>query len=98
ARALGARMMTEGGSDRSSRLIYGFRQCTSRMPTQQELIVLLRVVDEQLKHYAEDEQAAQAFVSVGESEPPEELDVKELAAWTAIGNLLLNLDAAIHRS
>jgi len=32
---------------------------------------------------------------VGESPRPSDLDPGELAAWTAIGNILLNLDETI---
>jgi hypothetical protein len=35
------------------------------------------------------------LISVGESPRPADLDVSELAAWTAIGNILLNLDETI---
>ena len=35
------------------------------------------------------------LVGVGESQRPAEMDVSELAAWTAVGNVLLNLDEVI---
>ena len=97
ARALGQRMLDEGGTEDAGRLALGFRLCTSRLPDERELGVLLRVLAEQRAHYAEDEEAATEFCGVGASELPEGTDVKELAAFAAIGNLLLNLDATIHK-
>ena len=41
--------------------------------------------------------AAQKLVSIGESPRPPGLDVSELAAWTTIGNVLLNLDETISK-
>jgi len=98
ARVLGVRMLTEGGVSKSARLTHGFRLCTSRMPTQSELAILLRVLGEQQAHYADKEEAAKEFLSVGQKPAPEELDAKELAAWAAVASMLLNLDATIHRS
>ena len=40
-------------------------------------------------------EAAKALINVGESARPENLDASELAAWTAIANILLNLDETI---
>ena len=39
--------------------------------------------------------AAEALIKVGESARAPGLDPAELAAWTAIGNVLLNLDETI---
>ena len=45
--------------------------------------------------YAQDKAAATALVKVGDLPKPAELDDSELAAWTAIGNVLLNLNETI---
>lgn len=98
ARGLAVRMLNEGGVSKSARLTHGFRLCTSRTPSQNELAILLRVLGEQEAHYADKEDAAKELLKVGESKPPEELDARELAAWAAVASMLLNLDATIHRS
>jgi len=48
-----------------------------------------------LATYRADEEAARKLLAVGESEPPATMDSAELAAWTMVGNLLLNLDETI---
>jgi hypothetical protein len=95
ARALGQRVLKEGGPDVESRLRYAFKLCTARAPTDEELAVLRRVYDKQLAKYQKDKDAATKLVSVGESLRPADVDVSELAAWTAVGNVLLNLDEVV---
>ena len=97
ARKLAERMMSEAGKNTTARLLYGFRLCTSRLPNERELAVLRRVVAEQKSFFEKDEESAKKLVTVGDSKPPEAVDPKELAVWTAIGNVLLNLDATVHR-
>ena len=43
----------------------------------------------------DDPAAAAALVAVGDLPKPEELNTSELAAWTALGNVLLNLNETI---
>ncbi len=95
ARVLAQRTIAEGGSTPPDRLAYAFRLCTARTPTDRELDVLLRHYHQQLDNYRKDRQAAAALIRVGESPRPADLDDAELAAWTAIGNILLNLDETI---
>ncbi|HYF37789.1 MAG TPA: DUF1553 domain-containing protein [Prosthecobacter sp.] len=40
ARALGQRMLKEGGDSDEARLTYGFKLCTARTPTNKELRIL----------------------------------------------------------
>jgi mono/diheme cytochrome c family protein len=95
ARVLGQRVLKEGGADVESRLKYAFKLCTAREPSADELTILKRVYDKQLTKYQKDKEAALKLVGVGESQRPAELDVSELAAWTAVGNVLLNLDEVV---
>lgn len=95
ARVLAQRTIQEGGSTPPDRLAYAFRLCTARAPSDRELDVLLRHYHQQLDNYRKDPKAAAALIRVGDSPRPAGLDDAELAAWTAIGNILLNLDETI---
>jgi hypothetical protein len=95
ARLLGQRVLREGGADTGTRLVYAFRLCTARLPRPEELEVLLRVYAGQRARFARDPAAARRLVRVGESPRPPDLDVVELATWTAVGNMLLTLDETI---
>ena len=101
ARALGARIMKEGGADPATRATYGFRLCLSRHPTPPELGRLLAFYRQELDRYSKDPKAAVAAaggpgakvassapVSMGSADA-------EAAAWTMVSNVLLNLDETI---
>lgn len=97
ARVLGQRVLREGGSRLEERLVFAFRCAVARRPTDRELDVLRRVYAKELNRFRADPQAAESLTQVGQSPRPEDLDVPELAAWTALGNVLLNLDETITR-
>ncbi len=81
ARAMAKRMMAEGGASAADRATYGFRLAVSRVPTQKELESILKFYEQQL---AEDRQKS------AQADP-------ELAAWTMVANVLLNMDETISK-
>jgi len=97
ARVFAERIMREGGEGTTQKLTHAFRLCAARVPRDKELEVLQRLYAEHLATYQADATAALALVSNGAARRPENLPVAELAAWTAIGNMLLNLDETITR-
>ncbi len=90
-----AQRMLAGGGEAADRLRLGFRLVAARLPSGDELEVLLRVLAAQQTEFQSDRAAAERLLSVGESPRPPEADVAELAAYTMVANLLLNLDEAI---
>ncbi|HEY6291366.1 MAG TPA: PSD1 and planctomycete cytochrome C domain-containing protein [Terriglobia bacterium] len=92
AQALARRMMEDGGSDASARVIYGFRRCTSRRPTPEELDRLLAFYNQELTRYQKDTEAAAKVIKGYETAS---LDPSGQAAWTMVANVMLNLDETI---
>jgi hypothetical protein len=74
---------------------YAFRLALARPPTAAEIKVLLGVLNQQKVAFRESREAALKLLSVGESPRNEKLDVRELAAWTTVANVILNLDETI---
>lgn len=97
ARVFGQRVMQEGGASVSRQLVFAFRLCVGRPPRDRELDVLQRIYATHLARYEIDSAAAKMLVSHGAAPRPEKLAIAELAAWTAIGNVLLNLDETMTR-
>jgi mono/diheme cytochrome c family protein len=95
ARVLGQRILRQGGSTTVERLNFAFRLCTARAPQPRELEILARIFEAQWAKYKQNPAAATKLTSAGESPRPAEMDTSELAAWTALGNVLLNLDETI---
>lgn len=94
AAALARRMMTEVAGERD-RVERGFRLCVARKPTDAEVKLLLKLYAESLEKYRKDAKSAAELATSGLTAPPKELDVAELAAWTVVANVLLNLDETL---
>ena len=95
ARALGERMLREGGATPQDRLAYAFRQAATRKPSDRELRLLTELYDGQLHLFRSDPAAAQKFLKIGDRPPAQGLDPADLAAATATAGAILNLDAAV---
>jgi len=98
ARHLGYRMMHEGGTEEAARLRYGFKLATGRSPCDSECNVLEESLAAQKAHYGADPEAAKKTISVGESPVPDDVPPTELAAYTMVANLILNLDEVLTRN
>jgi len=93
ARKFAERILTESPSASPyDRLKYAYRLALSRLPKQAEMDVLMTVLNQQRAAFHKDPAAAMKLLSVGESKRNEKLDAGELAAWTTVASVVLNLD------
>jgi hypothetical protein len=95
ARVLAQRVLLHGGSDPARQVEYAFRLCLARPPTKPERERLLNLLQQQLKSFERDPKSAEELVNQGSAERPANLDVRQLAAWMMVGNVLLNLDETL---
>ena len=95
SRLLGQRMMQEGGSSPEARIAYGFHLTTARSPKPEESEVLLDSFNRFELHYQSDPQAALELLSEGKSPRDQQLDAPQLAAYSSVASLILNLDEVI---
>ena len=95
ARKFGERILNEGGKTTEDRITFAFRSCTARRPSKEELAVIKQLFQSHLVEYRKNTAAAMKLLSVGESPRDKKLDAAELAAWTMVANLVLNLDETI---
>jgi hypothetical protein len=98
ARWLATRMIREGGTDDASRIRLGCEVVLARPPTSEEMGVLAATLGRHRARYASDEAAARESVTFGETRPDGRIPAPELAAYTLVANLLLNLDEAVNRN
>ena len=98
ARAFAQRILKEGGSHAEERLAYGFRLATARPPTKAETAVLSDTLFTQWAKYQGRTDAAKKAITFGESKPDASLDPSELAAYTMVANLILNLDEVVTKN
>ncbi len=97
ARHFAARVLKEGGEDFDARLEFAFRMATGRRPNPAEVAVCRQLYEQSLANFRQDEQAAQKLVATGDSPPNQGVAATEQAAWTVVGNLLMNLSETITR-
>jgi Protein of unknown function (DUF1553) len=95
AAALAERVLREEPIDLPKRLTRAFRHTLARVPQPDELATLQRAYEQQLTHFRSDPKAAESLLGVGESKRSEAVDKVELAALTAVANVLLNLNETI---
>jgi Protein of unknown function (DUF1553)/Protein of unknown function (DUF1549)/Planctomycete cytochrome C len=98
AKMLGQRLVELADKDDAEKLAFGYRLCTGRKADAPRIAVLKNLLDSQRKHFAAKAKDAEKLLAVGDAK----VDTKkhgatELAAWTAVGSALLNLDASLHR-
>jgi hypothetical protein len=91
AQSLANRMVREGGNDPRSRAAYGFRITTARRPSALDLDDLVALYESEKTRIAKEE-AADSLLEGLASAPSSDAERNELAAWTMVANVLLNLD------
>ena len=97
AQGLALRIWNEGGHDDPSRLRYGFRLCTGRLPDPFEERELLAMLQTESRAFA-GKTATAVYVAAPDLENlPQDLDLHQLAPWTMVARVLLNLDETITR-
>ena len=98
ARALAARALTEGGAEDAARIEWLFRTVLSRAPAAEEATIVAQTLAGNRARYAADAEAAKRAIAHGESKPPAGIAPAELAAWSLVANLMLNLDETLTRN
>jgi len=94
AQALARRMVREGGTATSDRAVRGFRLVLARRPTAGEVDRLVRLHDEACDDFRQHPDRARQMATdpLGPVPPDLDVDVTDLAAWTVVANVILNLD------
>ena len=94
ARVLAERVMKKEHTA-EARLALAWRLATSRSPNAAELKLVRAAYDRHQEHYRANQAAALKLICTGESPRDQKLDSAEHAAFTAVCNLILNLDEVI---
>ncbi|MGH7136721.1 MAG: DUF1553 domain-containing protein, partial [Pirellulales bacterium] len=98
AQALAVRVLAEGGADDEARVDYLFRRCLARRVSDAERRELLELLDRQTKHIADGWVDAKTIAQRDANNPttlPAGATPTQLAAWTLLSRVVLNLDETI---
>ena len=97
AKAMAMRVMKEASGDDTARLNWLWREVLQRPPTDSERATLLALLQKHRAEFHADVSAATAFSKVG-SVPTTGVDAVELAAWSSVTRVVMNLHEFITRS
>ncbi len=95
SQALARRMMAEGGKSIDQIAAYGFRLCLSRPPNAEEVKRIRSLFERARAKFAQEEQAAKDLATVPIGAAPQGVNITDLAAWTLVANVYLNLDETL---
>jgi hypothetical protein len=98
AQALARRIVREGGDDTEARIYYGLRLCLGRWPTADQVKALVSLYENELAAYQNDPAAATKLATLPLGKLPDGSDSAEMAAYTVVANVLLNLDAVLTKN
>ncbi|MCB9952872.1 MAG: DUF1553 domain-containing protein [Planctomycetaceae bacterium] len=87
-----ARKIAQHPGDASEQARFGIETCLVRSADDAEVEQLVQLFNLAREHFASREAEAKQLATVPLGNPPEGLSVTDLAAWTAVSNVLLNLD------
>ena len=97
ARKFAERAIAEPDDSVKGRIEFLHRTAVSRSPDDFVMAELQSVYYQQRAYFKADAAAAEEFVSVGNSSRNEEIDIVELAAWTSVARVILNLSETTTR-
>ena len=95
AQALARKATAEGGAKPSEKVDYFFRVCLSRRPEAAEGKRVIKLFEQTLAKLRSEPEKARKLATDPIGPLPASSDAAELAAWTVVGNVILNLDEAL---
>jgi hypothetical protein len=107
ARSLAMKTVSEGGQSDAERIAYAVRRCVAREPRPEELAVMQKFLDDQRARFGSGEADPRSLVSseelpkdaagreIAAAQLTGNVPPAELAAWTALARVVLNLDETI---
>lgn len=98
AQALARRMIQEGGKTPRERIQYGLRLCLTRPAKEVQVKSLLELYQSEVTHYGNELEEAEKIATNPIGPAPNAVKINELAAWTVVANVLLNLDGVLTKN
>jgi hypothetical protein len=98
ARGLAARVLQECDGAPQERLERAWQLVLQRAPRAEETETMLALLAQHRNAYGADPESAEQLLQVGLAPLPDGLDKVELAAWTHVARVLINLHETITRS
>jgi hypothetical protein len=98
ARVFAERLIRQGGPTAPGRIQFGYLQALSRRANNGEVKLLETLWQKHFEEFKTDKSSAEALLSVGDHPQSKDFDAAELAAWTSVARVILNLHETITRN
>jgi hypothetical protein len=98
ARAFAERIVRDASGSVDERIQFAYRQILNRKARPEEVKLLASIHDKHLQEFRTEKQAPDLLLQVGDHPAPREMDAAELAAWTSVARVILNLHENITRN
>ena len=98
SRVLAERIVRQGGAGVEPRIQFAYQRALSRPARADEANVLAALYQRHHAQYQADKASAEALIHVGEWPVPADIDPVELASWTSVARVILNLHETITRN
>jgi mono/diheme cytochrome c family protein len=85
----------EPGGSAAEKARYGFRLCLARQPADGEVARLVQLYGQARQRFSREPEQARRMATIPLGPPSPPADLADLAAWTAVANVLLNLDETL---
>lgn len=97
ARVFAARIMREGGEHPDDQVEWAYRAAVSHAPEAPVADELRRLFEQHVEHFSNHPAEAKELTAIGNAPVADDLDAVELAAWTNVARVILNLHESITR-
>jgi len=98
SKVLAAQILASDPESVGARIRWAYQHVLQRDPREDEVAVLTAVYQKHHDEFTADPEAAGALLGVGLATPPDGMNPAELAAWTSVARILLNLHETVTRS
>ncbi len=99
AQALAVRVLSAPLASPTERAAYMYRLCTARVASDTTVAELVKLLENQLSEYEQDDETAHKLLAVRFGGiHVEKFEKTQLAAWTVVANLILNLDEVVNKN
>jgi mono/diheme cytochrome c family protein len=98
SQALGRRIAKEGGATTEERAAWALKLCLARPASAEQVTTIVTLYESELATFRKDAEAAKAMATEPIGPLPAGQDPAEIAAWTVVSNVLLNLDGVLTKS
>lgn len=95
ARVLGESLHRDANGDSARMVDQGCLRCLSRHPDAREQEILVRLYEEQLKHFETNPTEADQLIRIGQKPPEPSINAVRIAAATVLAQALLNHDECV---